>query len=94
MIDINARKEFAQLARHFVSGQITNFEFEERVPSTKDSATIAIEDSFWCIYDDFKEHKINDSLVVSKEVKEMLARWIMFLHTKEEYFWPKNSVNS
>ena len=91
MIDSSARKIVAEAARHFASGQITNFEFENKIPSSKDPAIWAIEDSLWCFYDDFKEHKINDHWDVPSEVKNMMARWVMFLYSKEEYKWPKFS---
>ena len=60
MIDAKARKEAAEVARHFASGHITNYDFENRLPSSKDPAIWAVEDTFWCLYDDFKEHKINE----------------------------------
>jgi len=91
MIDTVARKKAAEVARHFASGQITNFEFENNMPSTKDSAIWAIEDTIWCFYDDFKEHKINDNWEVPSEIKAMMARWLMFLYSNEEYLWPKIS---
>lgn len=88
MIDIDARGKAAEVARHFASGQLSNFEFENAIPVTKDPAIHAIEDTFWCLYDDFKEHKINDGWEIPKEFKTMMARWVMFLHTTEEYLWP------
>lgn len=91
MIDTQARKEAAEVARHFASGQITNFEFENKLPSSKDPAIWAVEDTFWCLYDDFKEHKLNEHWEIPKEFKTMMARWVMFLYTNEEYKWPKIS---
>ena len=91
MIDIEARRKAAEIARHFASGQITNFEFENEFPDSKDSAIDAILDTFWGIYDDFKEHKINDQWEVPKDFKKMMARWVMFLYSNEEYKWPKIS---
>ena len=91
MIDSDARKIVSEAVRHFVSGQITNFEFENKIPSSKDSVISAVEDSLWCFYDDFKEHKINYNWEVPTEIKKMMARWILFLNSKEEYQWPEFS---
>ena len=89
MVDAEARKIAAEAARHFVSGQITNFDLEDKMPSSNDPAIWAVEDTIWCYYDDFKEHKINDHWSVPAEVKTMMARWVMFLYTNYEYRWPK-----
>lgn len=91
MIDATARKEAAETARHFASGIITNFEFENNFPDTEDPAVLAVIDTFWCLYDDFKEHKINDRWEIPKEFKNMMARWVMFLYSNEEYVWPEIS---
>ncbi len=91
MIDTKARKEAAEVARHFASGQITNFDFENKIPNSKDPAVWAVQDTFWCLYDDFKEHKINEGWEMPKQIKTMMARWVMFLYSDEEYRWPKIS---
>ena len=92
MVDSSARKIAAEAARHFASGQITNFEFENKIPSSKDPAIWAIEDTLWCFYDDFKEHKINDHWEVPAEDKNMMARWVLFLYSNEKYQWPNIST--
>jgi hypothetical protein len=88
MIDREARKNPAEIVRRFISGQITNFKFEARMPVTKDLAVRAIENSLWCFYDDFKEHSLSGEWKLPDETKSIMARWIMFLHTDEEYRWP------
>lgn len=91
MVDSAARKKTAETARRFVAGQISNFEFENRTPATEDPAVWAIEDTFWCLYDDFYEHKLTDGWKIPEDVKRMMARWVMFLYSDEEYQWPKIS---
>lgn len=91
MIDRTARDKAAEIVRHFISGQITNFDFENGMPITNDPAVSAIEDSLWCFYDDFKKHKLACEWKLPQETKSEMARWIMFLHNNEKYQWPKIS---
>lgn len=88
MIDFVARKKAAEVARRFVAGQISNFEFENRFPSSKDPAMWAIEDTFWCFYDDFEEHPLKGKWCVPEETKQLMLRWVMFLYSDIEYEWP------
>jgi hypothetical protein len=91
MIDIEARKKAAEVARRFVAGQISNFEFENEFPSSKDPAIWAIEDTLWCFYDDFEEHHLKGKWSVPEETKSLMIRWVMFLYSREEYGWPQIS---
>ena len=88
MIDRKARKETAALLRHFITGQITNVEFEDSLPLSEDEAVEAVVSSAWCFYDDFKTHKLRGRKKLKKNEKKQLARWIMFLYTEQEYEWP------
>lgn len=92
MIDRSSRDKTAELLRHLISGQITNFDFEEQLPSSKDAAIEAITSSAWCFYDDFEKHKLKGNKALSKDLKKKLARWIMFLYTDLEYEWPPISA--
>ncbi len=89
MIDRVSRDKTAELLRHFISGQLTNFDFEEEMSSSKDAVISEIYDSIWLFYDDFTKHKMKDDWALPKETKTLMARWIMFLYTNEEYKWPK-----
>jgi len=91
MVNIEARKKAAEIVRRFVSGRMENFDFEESVPVTKDEAVKAIEDTLWCFYDDFRTHKLRDEWAPNEEYKSNMVRWVLFLHTKEIYKWPKIS---
>ena len=91
MIDIQARKEAVQAARWFVSGHISNFDFENSMPSSKDPAIWAIEDTLWCLYDDFDEHSLKGKWEPPEETRKLMNRWVLFLYSREEYLWPKIS---
>jgi hypothetical protein len=88
MVDSEARKIAAEITRRFVAGQISNFEFENQFPTSKDPAMRAIEDTLWCFYDDFEEHCIKGKWDVPDETKSIMLRWVMFLYSEEEYQWP------
>jgi hypothetical protein len=90
MIHRVARKQAAETLRHFVSGQITNHEFIRRYPHSKRDPVIwALDDTVWCLYDDISTHKLAGEYATTKEFKNQVARWLMFLYSDEEYLWPR-----
>jgi hypothetical protein len=88
MIDRSARDKAAELLRQFLAGTITNFELENSWPSSADQVLREIEDTIWCFYDDFEEHAMRGGWKLPKEQKAISARWVLFLHSDEEYQWP------
>jgi len=92
MIDRSARNRLAELIRSLVSGSITNDEFEDRVPESNDRVvTEVFYHGAWCLYSDMKEYKLKGKDVLSKEDKSIVARWILFLKSENEYEWPSAS---
>ncbi|MEO0442463.1 MAG: hypothetical protein AAFZ92_01805 [Pseudomonadota bacterium] len=87
-IDRSARDKTAELLRHFVSGQMTNFDFEDKSPNTRDMAVNAICDSIWVFYDDFDEHKLTEKNSLAWDAKSIVSRWILFLYSDYKYEWP------
>lgn len=88
MLDRKARDRAAELLRLLASGRITNFELENRWPISKDPAIHGLDSTIWCFYDDFKEHTLQGPFALAPEMKRVIARWIIFLHTNESYRWP------
>ncbi len=88
MVDRDARDKAAELLRQFLAGTITNFELENSWPSSSDRVLRAIEDTLWCFYDDFEEHAMRGRWALPKDRKKNMARWVVFLHSDEEYQWP------
>lgn len=86
IIDREARDQLVQLLNEFIVGKLTNFDFEDKMPSSEDPVIWAIESSIWCFYDDFKEQKLDH---LSENAKSMIARCIEFLESNECYKWPK-----
>lgn len=91
MIDRSARELAAEQVRHFINGGTTNFEFECSEPDTEDEAVLAIYDTLWLFYDDLKEHKLVGEQAIPKNTKKIMARWLMFLYSGQEYEWPSIS---
>jgi hypothetical protein len=88
VVDRKARDCAAELLRQFASGRITNFALENRWPNSKDPAVRALESTIWCFYDDFSEHTLQGPFALAPQMKRVVARWIVFLHTSEPYQWP------
>jgi hypothetical protein len=90
MIDRFARNQAAEAIRHFATGQITNWQFIKQYPtSRKDPAIWALDDTVWCLYDDFRTHTLIGKDALTKEGKKEVARWLTFLYSDEEYLWPR-----
>lgn len=88
VVDRRARDLAAQLLRDFISGKVTNFDFEERCPETHDRAIHAVWDTAWLLYDDFKTHKLTGRHRLDVTTRRQTIRWIVFLHGDLDYRWP------
>ncbi|SRR6266851_1779550 len=90
MIDREARSRAAETIRHYVCGVITNKEFERRYPDSKSDPIIrTLDDSLWATYEDISGHKLAGRNGVPKDLKERIARWLVFLYSDREYEWPR-----
>jgi hypothetical protein len=90
MIDVKARRCAAETIRHYVSGVITNKEFEKRFPYSKTDPVIrALDRTLETTYSDVSPHKLAGENAVSEELKKRVARWLLFLYSDQEYLWPR-----
>ena len=93
MVDRKARDTFAELLRHLVAGQITNEEFENQVPHSKDLAIVEIWwIAAWPLYDDFDEHTLTGKYRVPDDERREIAKCVLFLKTDQEYQWPSQTA--
>jgi hypothetical protein len=100
MIDRRRRDQFAELLRHFAAGRLTNDEFKERldeilddphsVSEWDDRALWAVRERAWFLYDDTHTHR----LMLPREGRREVARWILFLYSDFEYEWLMKSFIS
>mgnify|MGYP001174164265 FL=1 len=42
----------------------------------------------WCLYSDLKEHKLKNQYKLDEKQLKDIARYILFLHSNNEYEWP------
>ncbi|MHC4638900.1 MAG: hypothetical protein ACYTBP_07240 [Planctomycetota bacterium] len=91
MVDRKARDKTIRLIRDFASGKITNDEFEDNLPEdSKDDAVFNMwSEAIWFCYDDMSTHKLEGDYALSKEVKKLFARMILFLKSDLKYEWPQ-----
>ena len=94
MIDRIARSKLSELIRSLVSGNITNDEFEEKIPDSEDAAIREIfSHGAWRLYSDIKEYKLKGIEALTSTDRSLSARWILFLRTDLEYKWPYPNNN-
>ena len=89
MIDRESRNELAELIRSLATGQISNDQFENAIPDSKDRAVDQVySNGAWLLYSDFQEHKLKGKYALTKEDKHLVSRWVLFLKSNNEYVWP------
>jgi hypothetical protein len=88
-VDRAARQKAALIMRRFLSGTITNDTFENEWPLSQDRAIVAVYTSLWCLYDDFKVHRLVGPHALHPDQQRACLRWLIFLDTDLPYEWPK-----
>jgi hypothetical protein len=90
MVQRESRRRLAELLRGLVAGRITNDEFELAIP--RDSGDSAVREVFrdgaWFLYDDLHEHRLVGKYRLSRDGRDEVARWVLFLESDLEYEWP------
>src|SRR5262245_1910620 len=95
MIDREARRQVSELLRHLVSGQITNDEFEDRLPKgSRDRAVTQISSQAWFLYSDLWEHRLVGTQRLNAEARTNVARTVLFLQSDREFEWPEWPIGS
>ena len=90
MIDRAARDALADLLSRFAAGEITNMAFEQALPVSEDAAIFEIYRwGVWFLYDDVEEYALTDEAALSRPVRAIVDRWLLFLSTDLEYEWPE-----
>jgi hypothetical protein len=90
MIDSAARDQLSRNLRLLVAGRISNDQFEESIPETKQDPSItALADMAWLLYSDMKEHRLVGRHSIGPSERREVLRWILFLDSDFEYRWPK-----
>ena len=90
---MNTRQEYAELVRQFLSGRMTNHQYEDRCDALLEDNDIAVAQVYcklWNGYCDFREHYLGRKHGMTRESRRTCARWIMFLHSGRPYEYPSN----
>lgn len=74
--------------RHFAAGLITNDQFEDRLPRSRDAAVKEVRANAWYLYDDLREYRLAGRDRLPEEARSAVARWVLFLGTDLEYEYP------
>ncbi len=85
---VNTRRRYAELVRHFLSGRMTNLEYERSCDGLlrdMDEASGQIYDELWKYYCDKREHRMGMAHGMTRDGRRMAARWIMFLISGRPY---------
>lgn len=94
MIDRESRTRLGEMIRHFVSGQITNSEFDDAYESSQDYIICAVFWSVWLLYDDLRTYRLVGKHRLDKETRRILARCVLFLQSDLPYVDRKVSAKA
>jgi hypothetical protein len=88
-VDLQARATLAESTRWLVGGRITNFQFDDSVPRSKDPAIREIYNQFlWLLYCDLREHRLTGKDKLPQAQRDVAARCVLFLKSGLPYSWP------
>lgn len=91
MICRASRDRLATALRRYVSGRINNDELSDIRVDWRDRGAVAVQNAAWTLYSDNKQHYATGKHAITKDGKRGIARWVVFLHSDEEYLWPEYS---
>jgi hypothetical protein len=89
-VDRPARRRAASLVRRFAAGDLTNDQFEDRYPESRDRAIRAIRSRVWFYCDDLHEHRLTGSDRPTPEGLAQMEQCALFLESEKPYEWPRH----
>ncbi len=96
MINREARRKYRELVRQFISGRVTNDEYEEKFEQLKlenlDPAVDEIFHQVWHLYDDLSTHRMTGDHHLDKAGRRQIAQAVLFLQTENRYCWPQEEM--
>jgi hypothetical protein len=92
MIDRPSRDRLALALRQYVSRRVHNDELDGIVVDGRDRGAIAVKQAAWGLYDDYHQHFATGRHTIPAEGRRTIARWVLFLHSDQEYLWPEYSL--
>lgn len=92
MICRQSRDRLALALRRYVAGRLSNDELDCIHVDWRDRGAVAVKQMAWTMYDDTKNHYATGRYAIARDSKRTVARWIVFLHSDQEYLWPNYSL--
>jgi hypothetical protein len=74
VIHRDSRDRLAEALRRYVCGDISNDELDEVEVDWRDRGAVAVKEMAWRLYDDTREHYVEDALPRHSEGRKMVAR--------------------
>lgn len=94
MVDKDKRLQAADLINKLMSCEITNYEYDDRFPRSKDDPALhAIYTMLWFTYNDVREHRMDGKHSLSPQAREVFEQSALFLETDIEYTGQKSFVD-
>ena len=91
MICRQSRDRLALALRRYVTGRISNDDLDGIDVDWRDRGAVAVKQMAWTLYSDTKHHYATGKHAITDVGKRIIARWVIFLHSEEEYLWPEYS---
>jgi hypothetical protein len=88
MVDRESRTRACELIGKFADGALTNDEFDDQYPESKDRGVQVVLERLWFFWDDLKTHRLEGAYQLDAESKKLLNRCTQFLATDLEYAGP------
>ncbi|MGI4791483.1 MAG: hypothetical protein ACRYFS_21865, partial [Janthinobacterium lividum] len=89
MINQESRRIYGQLVRQFISGRMTNEEYEQKYEEIdlkgEDMAVAEIYQQVWLLYDDIETHRMTDKHRLNDAGRRQIAQIVLFLNSDKEY---------
>lgn len=92
MICRQSRDRLALALRRYVAGRLNNDELDFIKVDRSDRGAVAVKQMAWGLYDDRKNHYAAGRYAIDRDSRRAVARWIVFLHSDQEYRWPNYSL--
>ena len=91
MICRQSRDRLALALRRYVAGRISNDDLDFIRVDWRDRGAVAVKRMAWGLYTDTRNHYATGRYAITRDVKRIAVRSIVFLHTDREYLWPDYS---
>jgi len=91
MIHRESRDSLANALRGYIAGRITNDDLDSVDVDWRDRGAVAVKEMAWGLYHDTHTHFVDGRVPRNSESRKVIARWIAFLYSDEEYLWPEYS---